>query len=119
MKEQQAQEYGLTNRLPTESLWIIMPYLPRYRRARTGAISAQNTRPRVVSYRFYSIKKDGHIGSPAAQHDLPDDAAALQTAKQLLSDADIEIWQGTRVVGYLKAAHDANKDEPAPVIFRP
>lgn len=54
-------------------------------------------------YRFYSIKKDGHIGGPAAQHDLPDDAAAMLKGMALLAELDLEIWLETRVVGYLKA----------------
>lgn len=58
-------------------------------------------------YRFYSIKQDGHIAGPAAQHDLTDDAAAMAKGMTLLDGLDIEIWLGTRVVGYLKAQHAA------------
>lgn len=68
-------------------------------------------------YRFYNIKKDGHIGSPAAQHDMADDGAAMLKAKQALADLDIEIWQGTRVVGYLKA-HETAAAGPAPATSR-
>ena len=67
-------------------------------------------------YRFYSIKKDGHIGGPAALHDLVDDAAAVQMGKTLLADLDIEIWLCKRVVGYLKAQDaTAARQADAPV----
>ena len=64
-------------------------------------------------YRFYTINHDGHIGGPATQHDLPDDAAAMAKAQQVLADQDIEIWLGPRVVGYLTARHDAPAARPA------
>jgi hypothetical protein len=55
----------------------------------------------VPEYRFYTIKRDGHIAAPPAEFDLPNDDAALKEAKQLLNGHDIEIWQGGRVVAYL------------------
>jgi hypothetical protein len=68
----------------------------------------------VPIYRFYTITQDGHIGGPAKQHDLPDDVAALGKARQVLADQDIEIWLGSRVVGYLTA----QEEEPAAAPLR-
>jgi hypothetical protein len=47
------------------------------------------------------IKKDGHVAGPPIDHQLPDDAAAVKEAKQLLDGRAIEIWQGARVVVFL------------------
>ncbi|HEY5306435.1 MAG TPA: hypothetical protein VIJ52_07190 [Pseudolabrys sp.] len=55
----------------------------------------------MPEYRFYAIEKDGHIARPPTESDLPNDAAALKAANQLLNGRDIEIWQAKRVVGYL------------------
>lgn len=52
-------------------------------------------------YRFYAITEDGHIDRPPFTHNLPNDKAADEKAKQFLDGHDIEIWQGTRVVAYL------------------
>ncbi len=55
----------------------------------------------MPEYRFHAIEKDGHIGRPPTDHDLPNDTAALKEAKQLLDGLAIEIWQGARVVAYI------------------
>jgi hypothetical protein len=55
----------------------------------------------MPEYRFYAIKRDGHIAAPPANLDLPNDAAALTEGKKLVNGHDIEIWQGPRVVDYL------------------
>jgi hypothetical protein len=52
-------------------------------------------------YRFYSIKKNGHVAGPAIDLDCPDDGEALKEARQQVNGLDIEIWQGPRVVAYL------------------
>lgn len=55
----------------------------------------------MSEYRFYTIEKTGRIEHPASDHIAPDDAAAIQKARQLLDGRDIEIWQGARLVAYL------------------
>jgi hypothetical protein len=55
----------------------------------------------MPEYKFYTIKKDGHVGGPPAHRNLPDDSAALLEAKKLINGLDIEIWQGNRVVAYV------------------
>ncbi len=52
-------------------------------------------------YRFYLIKKDGHIDGPPSDHALLDDKAAIKEAKQLVDGHDIEIWQEARLVAYV------------------
>jgi hypothetical protein len=63
-------------------------------------------------YRFYTIRKDGHIDRPAAQYDVADDAAAIVKAGQLPADQDIEIWLGARVVGYVRVRQTAPAEKP-------
>ena len=55
----------------------------------------------MTEYGFYFLKSGGHIARPPVDLDLPDDAAAMKEAKQLLNGLAIEVWQGERVVGYL------------------
>ncbi len=55
----------------------------------------------MPEYRFYSIKKDGHVAGPATIRECSLDVDALKQARQLLNGNDIEIWQDARVVAYL------------------
>lgn len=55
----------------------------------------------MPAYRFYSVKRDGHIAEPPAVHEFGRDDEALKEAKQRLNGHDIEIWQGARLVAYL------------------
>jgi hypothetical protein len=55
----------------------------------------------MPEYRFFKVKKSGHIDGPAAIYECPGDADAVREAKRLLNGSDIEIWQGPRVVAYL------------------
>ena len=55
----------------------------------------------MPAYRFYPIRKDGHIARPPIDRDAPDDQAAVAQARQLQYGLDIEVWQGARVVGYV------------------
>jgi hypothetical protein len=55
----------------------------------------------MPTYRFYSLKKDGHIAGTPSDFDCPDDNDAVKEAEKLLDGRDIEIWQGTRVVAYI------------------
>jgi hypothetical protein len=52
-------------------------------------------------YRFYSIRKDGHIDEPPINREAPDDLGAIRAAKELVNGRDIEIWQGARLVAYV------------------
>jgi hypothetical protein len=55
----------------------------------------------MPEYRFFNIKRSGHIDGPATIYECPDDVCAVKEAKQRLNGKDIEIWQGPRVVAYL------------------
>jgi hypothetical protein len=55
----------------------------------------------MPEYRFYSMDKDGHIAGPPAAHELPNDAAAMTEAKQLVNGSAVEVWQGARIVAHL------------------
>ena len=55
----------------------------------------------MPEYRFYAIKKDGHIAAPATERQLPGDAEALKEARKLTNGHDIEVWQGSRILAYL------------------
>jgi hypothetical protein len=55
----------------------------------------------MPEYRFYAIRRDGHIAGPPINRDAPDDAAAVAEARQIQRGHDIEIWQGPRVVAYV------------------
>ena len=54
----------------------------------------------MPEYRFFSIKRSGHIEGPATIYECSRDDEAVKEAKQRLNGNDIEIWQGTRVVAY-------------------
>jgi hypothetical protein len=49
----------------------------------------------VPDYRVYVIGSDGHF-MRAIQLDCPDDDAAIESAKQFIAGADIELWQRDR-----------------------
>ena len=53
-------------------------------------------------YRAYIIGPDGHF-IEAINLDCTDDTAAVESAKQLIKDHDIEVWQETRMVTKLAA----------------
>ena len=55
----------------------------------------------MPTYRFYSLKTDGHVAGPPLDFDCPDDNDAVKEAEKLVDGRDIEIWQGTRVVAYI------------------
>jgi hypothetical protein len=55
----------------------------------------------MPEYRFFSIKRSGHIEGPAIVHECAGDGDAIKEAKKHLDGKDIEIWQGPRVVAYL------------------
>jgi len=55
----------------------------------------------MPEYRFYTIKKDGHIDGPPTDHAAPDDYSAVKVAKELINGHDVEIWLGSRLVAYV------------------
>jgi hypothetical protein len=57
-------------------------------------------------YRFYLIKKNGHVAGPPIVCDLARDHEALAEAKKRLNGHDIEIWQDARIVAYLVPDQD-------------
>jgi hypothetical protein len=60
----------------------------------------------VQSYRFYTIRDDGHISGPPRNYDLPNDAAAVKRARLIINEQAIEVWQGERVVASLAPDED-------------
>lgn len=55
----------------------------------------------MPGYRFYSIKRDGHIAAAPVERECSNDGEALKEARQLVNGQDIEVWQGPRLVAYL------------------
>jgi hypothetical protein len=55
----------------------------------------------MPEYRFFYLKKDGHVAGTPATYDLPNDGVAIEQARLLLNGRDIEIWEGARVVSYI------------------
>jgi len=56
----------------------------------------------MPEYRIYTVKKDGHLAGPPKVVACLDDEAAVNEAKQLLDELNIEVWQGARVVKRLE-----------------
>jgi hypothetical protein len=48
-------------------------------------------------YRAYIIGQDGHV-IEAINLDRADDAAAVESAKQIVNGHDVEVWQQDRMV---------------------
>lgn len=57
-------------------------------------------------YRYYRIRSSGRIAGPGLDHELADDQEAVSYGRTLLKDLDVEIWQGPRVVAYLRCRED-------------
>lgn len=55
----------------------------------------------MSEYRFYAIKRDGHVEGPPAERDCRDDRAALKEAREMINGRDIEVWESSRIVAYL------------------
>jgi hypothetical protein len=55
----------------------------------------------MPEYRFYKIRKDGHVAGPPDDIFAADDATAIIVAKQRIDGQDIEIWQGPRIVAHV------------------
>ncbi len=52
----------------------------------------------MPEYRFFYLKKDGHVAGSPATYEFPNDGAAIEQARLLLNGRDTEIWEGARVV---------------------
>jgi hypothetical protein len=65
---------------------------------RSRLIKGSGTMP---DYRAYSVGIDGHFNSIIIEflHNHPDDTTAIEAAKQLVDDHDIELWDRDRFVG--------------------
>ena len=48
----------------------------------------------MPEYRFFYLKKDGHVAGTPATYEFPTDGAAIEQARLLLNGRDIEIWEG-------------------------
>jgi hypothetical protein len=55
----------------------------------------------MPDYRAYIIGPDGHFYETAAL-DAPDGTAAIEAAKRLIDDHDVELWQLDRNIKKLK-----------------
>jgi hypothetical protein len=55
----------------------------------------------MPDYRAYIVGADGLFNSTRTEflHNHPDDATAIEAAKQLVDGHDIELWNGDRFVG--------------------
>ena len=45
----------------------------------------------MPEYKFYAIKRDGHVKVPPAIRDCPNDGEALKEARPLVKGHDIEV----------------------------
>ena len=58
----------------------------------------------MAEYRAYTVGRDGHFTGFEPMV-CGDDSEALERAKGLLDDHDIEVWSGERLVGKLESKH--------------
>lgn len=68
----------------------------------------------MPNYRFYPIRPDGHIAGAATDRDLPDDAAALKEARQMVDGLDVEVWCDARIVAYVTPDDEMNYSDGEP-----
>ena len=52
----------------------------------------------MSAYRIYELTADNHVAAPPTTVDCPDDAAAIETARERLDHRTIEVWQVDRCV---------------------
>jgi len=60
-------------------------------------LAAHTIEASVKEYRVHTLDTDGHF-LKTIRLDCPDDAAAVETAKQYIDGLDIELWQFDRKV---------------------
>ena len=72
-----------------------------------SALSGRRTfgRCNVAHYRACQVGTDGRIKS-GADLDCLDDEAAIETAKQLVGEYDVELWHDSRLVARLRLTRD-------------
>jgi hypothetical protein len=56
-------------------------------------------------YRAYIIGRDGHFQSAVSLASADDDAA-IESAKQLVKEYDVELWQENRLIRRLQSQPD-------------
>jgi hypothetical protein len=52
----------------------------------------------MSAYRIYELTADDHVARPPTIVDCPDDASAVEKAKQSLSGRIVEVWLMNRCV---------------------
>jgi hypothetical protein len=69
-------------------------------------------------YRAYILGVDGHrfVRVKEFSSDMPDDAAALSAAKQLVNGHDVELWDCGRLVARLSSDGEVSSPELAPLM---
>jgi HJR/Mrr/RecB family endonuclease len=60
----------------------------------------------MPDYRAYIVGTGGHFDSTRIEflHNHPDDATAIEAAKQLADGRDVELWDRDRFVGRFSSA---------------
>jgi len=61
----------------------------------------------MPQYRFYNLEKDGQAVIARIDLTLDDDATAIACAEQLIVGEEVQVWQGSRLVGSLCSLADA------------
>jgi hypothetical protein len=56
----------------------------------------------MPDYRIYVLDKDGHIKKPPEHIVCPEDAAAIERAREHLGGQSIEVWDHARFVTRLE-----------------
>jgi hypothetical protein len=57
----------------------------------------------MPDYRVYPVDKDNHIAAVAYIVTCDTDQDAIENARPLVNGHDVELWQGARQVGRIKA----------------
>ncbi len=61
----------------------------------------------MPDYRFLNLEKGGQAIIARIDLTLDDDATAIACAEQLIVGEQIEVWQGSRLVGSLRSSAEA------------
>jgi hypothetical protein len=56
----------------------------------------------MPEYRIFTLTKERRIAGPAEVIDCASDKHAVEEAKILMNDHDMEVWQGSRIVMRLR-----------------
>ena len=57
----------------------------------------------MPNYKIYAVSKDGCVKGVPWAIDCRDDREAIERAKVVQNDSDIEVWEGKRRVAVLKS----------------